>query len=218
MSDLAELTAAVRARRRQLDEQAGQARQTAAQGKAAQGEVIVLRVQVELHREVAALYTTIGEQAQETARGWVEAMTTQALRAIFGPQYSFALKPGERGGQATLELRIRKARPDGQVDEDGVTDAHGGGLAAVVGYVLRLVMLLLTPELRRILLLDEPFAQVSVFHEAAVAEFVREVSDRTGLQQLLVTHSPAYAGYADVQVHLTLGEDGMTEVRLGESE
>jgi ABC-type lipoprotein export system ATPase subunit len=91
-------------------------------------------------------------------------------------------------------------------------------MAAVVGYVLRLVQLLLTPELRNILILDETFAHVGASHEPRVAEFLRLVSDRARVQQVLVTHSPVYAEYADQAVRLEQGSDGVTVVHHGESE
>lgn len=89
---------------------------------------------------------------------------------------------------------------------------------AVVGFVLRLVVLLLTPGARRFLALDESFAHVSASYEPRVAEFLREVADKAGVQIMLVTHSNAYGDLADAKYRLVLGADGKTEVFEGESE
>ena len=88
-------------------------------------------------------------------------------------------------------------------------------MAAVVGFVLRLVVLLLTPSHRRFLALDESFAHVSASYEPRVAEFLREVADRAGVQILLITHSDAYSDLADVRYRLSLAPDGTTVVEKG---
>jgi ABC-type branched-subunit amino acid transport system ATPase component len=104
------------------------------------------------------------------------------------------------------------------VVETSVLDARGGGMAAVAGFVLRLVVLLLTPGARRFLALDESFAHVSASYEPRVAEFLREVADKAGVQVLLITHSTAFSDLADARYRLTLGADGITQVHEGESE
>jgi hypothetical protein len=208
----------VRRRRPLLDCQAGQAEQLAAQISATESELAGYRALAELNARAGALLTTIGEETQEVARGKVQELATRALQVIFGPEHEFLLKPGERGGQATLELLVRTQYPGGAVIETGVLEARGGGMAAVVGYVLRLVVLLLTPDLDNVLFLDESFGHVSARYEGRVAEFMAEVARKAGVQQLLITHSPTYADYADQAVRLELNEAGVTVVHRGESE
>jgi DNA repair ATPase RecN len=91
-------------------------------------------------------------------------------------------------------------------------------MAAVVGFVLRLVVLLLTDGARRFLAMDETFAHVSESYASGVAEFLREVADKAGVQLLLITHSPVYGDYADANLRLVLGPDGITQVHEGETE
>jgi hypothetical protein len=212
------LQAAVRRRRQLLDRQAGQAEQLAAQISATESELAGYRALAELNARASALLTSIGEEAQETARGKVEELATRALQAIFGTQHSFRLEPGERGGQATLEMIIRSEYGDGEVIETGVLEARGGGMAAVVGFVLRLVVLLLTPDVCNVLFLDESFAHVSARYEGRVAEFAAEVAHKARVQLVLITHSPAFADYADTAVRLELNDGGVTVVHKGESE
>jgi DNA repair ATPase RecN len=217
LNGVSELAAAVRERRRQLDREAGAAEQVALAGKAAAAEVEVLAHQVELHEQVGALLTRVGEEAQETARAQVEGLVTRALQVVFGPQLTFHVVPDEVGGQAVLRLTVRSDY-GGAVTEMPVLDAHGGGLAAVVGFVLRLVVLLLTPGSRRLLVLDETFAHLSRDRVEAMASFLREVADKAHVQLFLVTHDPDLGAYADSRVMLALGADGMTRVTQDEAE
>jgi hypothetical protein len=214
----AELARAVERRRSELDRRAGQLEQLQHQIGVTETELAGLRAQAGLHARVALRLTATGELAQETARAKVEDLATRALAVIFGPEHAFVLKPGDRGGQATLDLLVRSAYPDGKIVETGILEARGGGMAAVLGYVLRLVKLLLTPEIRNILFLDETFGHVSASVEPRVAEFLRLVSDRTGVQHVLITHSTVYGDFADQAVRLEQGADGITVVHRGESE
>lgn len=215
--DVVALAAEVTARRRELDLAAGRAQQVALAGKAVEAEIAALEQKAELNAKVAALLTTIGERAQENARARFEVLATRALRVIFGPELSFGLVPGESGGQPTLEPVIRSDH-GGTITETPVLEARGGGMAEVTGFVMRLVMLLLTPKARRALFLDETFGFVSAEFTARVAEFLREVADKAHVQITLVTHDPLYGQYADQCIRLVPGENGRTRAVEGESE
>jgi hypothetical protein len=189
-----------------------------------------LLVLLEQHERVIALLTRTGEELQDTAQRQIEELVTRGLQVVFDPSISFHLVPSTKAGQANLDFIIRTTYDPGpQSDGKGggtygpvqvdtaVMDARGGGMAAVTGFLLRFVVLLLTPETRarRFLVLDESFGMVSAEYEPRVAEFLREAADKAGVQILLVTHSTAYSDAADVSYQLRLGEDGTTEVTAG---
>lgn len=203
--------------RRALDQQAGRALQVVADGRAAEAEAARHAAQADLCARVAALLSRIGEQAQESARAMFENLATQALQVIFDDSLSFHLVPGESGGQVTLEPVLRSAYDGAELDT-AVIDARGYGMAAVVGFVLRLVMVKLTPGVRDILFLDESFRFVSESYVDRLGEFLREVADRLGVQVVMITHDRAFSQYADVRVRLALGPGGVTQVFEGESE
>lgn len=206
------LEAQVREARSLADRQAGQAEQVARAGKAAEAEIARLTELRDRCAKVGAAFTLIGEEAQDVARAQIEGLATRALQTVFGTHLSFHLVARTRGGATVMDMVVRSAY-GGVVTESPVLDSHGGGLAAVVGFVLRLVVLLLTPDLRRLLVLDEAFGHVSESFAPAVAAFLREVADKAGVQILLVTHSKVYGGYADEEVLVSLGDNGVTRVQ-----
>jgi hypothetical protein len=215
---LAALAADVGKLRRDLDVQAGLALALAQRGQAAEAEVARLKALKETYDTTLTLLTTIGEQEQDIARAQVEGLVTRALQVVFGEELSFKLKPGTRANQAVLDM-VLVSQYGGTTLETPVLDARGVGMAAVVGFALRLVIMLLTPdtEVRRLLVLDETFAHVSASYEPRVAEFLREVADTAGVQVLLVTHSNAYGEKADSRYRLSLS-GGFTEVHENETE
>lgn len=217
MTGIAVLSAAVRQRRQQLDRLAGRAQQVAKAGQETDAEIERLAGLVELHAKTGAVLTSVGEEAQANAQSLFEDLSTRALEAIFGEGLSFRFEPGETGGQVTLEPLIRSDF-GGTVIETGVADARGGGMVAVTGFVLRLVMVMLSPGVRKIIFLDETFAFVSAQYRRPLGSFLRYVADRTGVQIVMITHDPVYAEFADTLWQLELGPDGVTQVREGESE
>lgn len=194
-----------------VDRETGEARAIAAAGIAVREQVAVLEQRIELHDQVCKLLTSMGEERQQRAQEQIEQLVTRGLQVIFDEDLSFHLIQDVKANQAVVDFVVR-SHYGGQVVDTPVMDARGGGLAACVGFMLRLVVLLLTPGARRLLFLDETFAHVSEEYEPRLAEFLREVCDRAGMQIFLVTHSRAYDDVADVRARFEL-VDGTTEVR-----
>jgi DNA repair exonuclease SbcCD ATPase subunit len=204
----------VRVTSSRLDRLTGQAQQVALAGKTARAEVTRLRHLLEVQEQAAALLSTLGEERQETTRQQVEGLVTRALQVVFSDTLTFHLVQSVKANRTEVDFMVRSTYGD-QVVETAVVDARGGGMVAVVGFVLRLVVLLLTPGARRFLALDESFAHVSASYESRVADFLREVADKAGVQILLVTHSNAYSDVADEKYRLSLGADGTTKIEWG---
>jgi vacuolar-type H+-ATPase subunit F/Vma7 len=226
----------VRLARQRADQEAGRAQAVAQAGQRAEAAVAHLKEEIERYERVARLFTTIGEEAQTSAQHQIEEWVTRGLQVIFGEELSFHLVQSVRNNQAQVEFMLRSVYPvscpackgtGGSPDHTPCTDcrgngtteeqvdtpvleARGGGMVVVVSFLLQLVFLLKTPGLRRLMVMDESFAHVSAGYEPRVAEFLREVCDRTGVQVILVTHSDAYTDAADKLYRLELGPDGAT--------
>lgn len=203
-SDLATIRARLRQARSRVDQRTGQARALANTGRQLHAELTEIRRSIQVHEQTSTLLTSIGEQRQARAHEQIEALVTQGLQTIFGHDLSFHLVPAVRAKTPVIDFVIRSRIDDVPVDTD-VMEARGGGLAAVVGFLLRVIVLLLSAEHREtVLILDETFAHVSAEYEPKVAEFLRQLVDATGIQIVLVTHSEAYNEVADIRHRLEL--------------
>lgn len=210
MEALADLEVALRSAERRVERRVGEARRVLLDGKAAQEEVQALQERSAVLDEVIAALNSYADQRQVDLQAKVEKLVTHGLRIVFGEDLEFHLVPGMKGKYATTDFVIRSRVGEDWI-ETPVLQSRGGGVAAVVGFVLRVILLLLRPNARHTMFLDETFAQLSEDYEEPLAEFIRELTDRTDVQVVLVTHSSAYDAAADTAYRLRL-EDGMTKV------
>ncbi len=209
--DLRALEARVRQARGLFERRVGAAQQLGQDGVRVKGEIARLEGEMELHAMVSGLLNQLGEQSQQQAQDRLEELVTRGLQVIFGTELSFHVIQSVRANQAVTEFVIRSSY-EGKMIDTSVMDARGGGMAAVTGFMIRLVVLLLTPGRRRVLFLDETFRFVSREYEGRLAEFLAEVAERAGVQLVLVTHSDAYDDAADAKYRLELGSNGISSV------
>lgn len=200
-------------RRRYLDAAVGEARSIVTRLKAVEAQVEDLSAEVQVLEQTTALLNSLSEERQTAAQETIEELVTRGLQTIFDPSLSFIIVQGVKGNAASVEFLIQK-RVGESVIETPVLEAQGGGLSATVGFLLRVVVLLLRPESRgQLLVLDETFAHVSDEYLGAVAAFLREIVDRTGVRILMVTHQPEFAEWAD-RVYRFSQKDGATQVAV----
>ena len=213
LPDLDALVVRARQRRRQIDSQQGEARSVLLRGKELSSEVTSLSSTVEVLDRVTALLNSLGEDRQLQAQTSIEELVTRGLQMIFDDTLSFHIVQNVRGKTAVVEFVVRTTLGS-SVIETQVMDARGGGLAAVIGFLLRLVVMLMSRKERdaNLLVLDESFSMVSAEYLEPLGEFLREVVDRTGAQVILVTHQPAFEAFAD-KVYNFSTEDGKTVVK-----
>lgn len=198
--------------RRILEQRRGEAYALAAQARSVHTEIGELTQLAELHEKAAHILTAIGEQRQDTTQRSLETLVTQGLRTIFADDLSFHLVPGVRAKTPVVDMVVRSRLADGTAVETDILSARGGGLAAVIGFLLRLVILLLSRSRQdTVLLLDETFAHVSADYLPRLIEFLKDLVAKTGVQIVLVTHDESFQEAADTVYRLQL-VDGVTRV------
>lgn len=133
----------------------------------------------EVFDKTAMLLNALGEERQMEAQSMIEGLVTRGLQSIFEPDVSFVISTSVKGKSTTTEFLIR-SEVDGNFFETSVLDARGGGLVAIVSFLLRVTVLLLTGPKEKFLLLDETFAHVSEEYLPAVGEFLQQLVEETG--------------------------------------
>jgi DNA repair exonuclease SbcCD ATPase subunit len=180
--------------------------QLEAQIKSLQEEVLVLD-------RAGAVLNSLGEDRQFKAQTVIESLVTRGLQEIFDDTLSFHILQTVKGKNVAVEFLVRTTLSNGVVVDTPVMDARGGGLAATIGFLLRVVILLLKngKDKDNILILDETFAHVSDEYLEGLGAFLREIVEKTGIQIIMVTHQPQFLEYADKAYRFNL-IDGRTVV------
>lgn len=189
----------------------GQARTVKSAGLKTQKEVAELTAEKSRYEKAAAVLASIGEQRQQAAQEQVEALVTRGLQSVFGEELSFHIEQVMNGARPEVNFLIRSTLPDGKIIETDVLASRGGGLASVVGFLLRVVIMLLNRSAQqKVIFLDESFGMLSAQYEGRMAEFLRMLADEADIQFIIVTHSDAYSDLADKKYRLELDKHGIT--------
>lgn len=213
LSDLTELENRIRLRQRQLDALSGQKASQEGRKDALEKEILALQEEVATFEKSGILLSSIGEERQVKAQDTIEQLVTRGLQQIFDDSYSFHIVQKTKANAASVEFVVRTTLAEGVVVDTPVMDARGGGLAATIGFLLRVVILLLRDGSRgdNILVIDESFSHVSAEYLPGVSEFLRELVEKTELQIIMVTHQEELTEAADTVYRFTT-KDGKTVV------
>lgn len=194
MSVYAQLAERYEARRTAFLAAAGQAHGAQQLADRLTADVIAERQAAETAEQVSLLFQAYSDAEHAQLIGRIEDLVSKGIEATFGPIYRFKVAMGTERNQAVVRFSL--VAPDGT--EHPVMEAQGGGLASIIGFLLRVVVLVLRPDAGpRLLVLDETFGMVSAEYHARLALFLRTLVDDLALQIILITHAPEQGIYAD---------------------
>lgn len=142
-----------------------------------------------IYTEATGWLRDLYEQVQERYHGQIMQIVSYCLKEVFGPDaYEFKIAFVQKRGQVEASLIFER---DGEQFDP--LNASGGGVLAVACFALRLSVLYLTKQsVRPFIVMDEPFAQLSVEYRERLAVLLEELADQFGFQFLLVTHEDAF--------------------------
>ena len=138
-------------------------------------------------------------QEQSSARVHIERIATALLNGVMQgvhefydltgerPTYEFKLEVVEDESGATVGLKPMIIKND-IADEP---QNYGGGVLNLVSFALRLVYVLLNPNLSQVLILDEPMTNLSPKGWRFVVRFLEDLQRDFPLQIIAITHSGA---------------------------
>lgn len=168
-------------------------------------EIAALDTEANLLVHVNKALDVLIELTTRESMGSVEQLVGYGLATVFTDlELRFRLQVDTKRGAQSVEPRLI----DGAVDAP-ILDAFGGGPAALVAFLLRLLVckrLGLAP----VLLLDEPFAFVSAQYVEPLAVFLRELAKVAGVTLVLVTQDRTYLPHATHAYEVASSANGNT--------
>lgn len=170
--------------------------------------------QMEALEQAIQVLQAATETRRQELKTRVESLVTRGLRAVFGREdYEFTFKVSLKRDVFGVIPMLRSKYGDREI-ETTVAGSRGGGIANVVAFLLRvIVMSLARPKVAPVLVLDESFSMVSADKLRGVASLLRELNETAGIQFVLVTHKEELLDAADVIYRVKL-ENGRSTFTL----
>jgi DNA repair exonuclease SbcCD ATPase subunit len=149
----------------------------------------------------AEILRTVLDRLQGMEQVWqrkfqksTEAIVSEGLSHVFGEELQLQIKPSTKADMSAVEFVLIK---DGQ--EEDIMEGQGGGYIGIIAFLLRVLLIMASrPLLRLVLVMDEPFAHLSVEFRHPLAEMASALIDRLGFQVLMVTQEREYVDAADI--------------------
>jgi DNA repair exonuclease SbcCD ATPase subunit len=156
--------------------------------------------------KVRALFQSAAEATQKQLEFHISGLVSSALSAVWDNPYEFVLEFVQKRGKTEAELWIER---DGERMKP--LDAAGGGVVDIISLALRMAFWSLTKTSRPLLLLDEPLKQLSADKQSKASDMLKSISEKLGIQILMVTHEKALLDAVDKQFEVKL-VNGISEV------
>jgi DNA repair exonuclease SbcCD ATPase subunit len=141
----------------------------------------------------------------------IEEVVSEALRLIYGGDYRVELSYSVKNNRSNLDIEMVRDTPGGEVRRE--IGGFGGGVADTISVPLRLMVLLGSRQNSRICVLDECYKHMDAERIETVAEFLKALADRLGMQIVICTHHEIIQDRADVTFQVTESQ-GKSSVRL----
>jgi DNA repair exonuclease SbcCD ATPase subunit len=176
--------------------------------EALQKEITALKEEVDLLIKTGEVLKHLLDIMVKDEINKMSGLLTYGLKTIFEDQnLSFHPVIGKKNDRVYIELQTANNGIEGEFG------SFGGSVAVIESFLLR-VICMLKLNLARFMLLDETFASVGPDYIQNTSKLIGELSDKLGLDVLLVTHQPEFQVYAKRVYKVHESPDGLAIERL----
>jgi DNA repair exonuclease SbcCD ATPase subunit len=172
----------------------------------------------ELWSQSSNLLREVAINCQEDTRNKIANILTRFYQYVFENTDTVEIVVETKRGVPSASIWIRTTKGGEEILLNPEHD-DGGGKVDVISLGLRVAGLLLaTPSLNKVLILDEPLKALSTTttsvkpYRRRTAEFLSQISKELGIQFIVVTHDAEFVEVADRSFTFTLDENGYTKV------
>jgi DNA repair exonuclease SbcCD ATPase subunit len=155
------------------------------------------------YEQAREIVREVGLKTQQQLQYHISDITSLALEAVFDNPYELKAEFVQRRNKTECDLYFVR---DGMIADP--QSASGGGAVDVAAFALRVASWSMqNPRLRNTIILDEPMRFLSDDYQEQASKMLKEISDRMGIQFIIITHEQTLSAYADktFQVKLRKG-------------
>lgn len=157
-----------------------------------------------------AFLQMVAQNTQNQLKFRIEDIVNLALETCFPDEYEFKLNFNVSRGKTDCELVFLSKKTGREVDP---MNASGGGVVDVACFALRTACYVLEQGIDNVIVLDEPMKFVSEDLRERVCEVIKNLSEKLGIQFIIVTHIQEFVDIADRVFQVRKGEDGRSTVK-----
>ena len=163
------------------------------------------------YEEAREILRAVGLETQRMLQYHISDITSLALEAVFDDPYELVVEFVQRRNKTECDLFF--SRRGSRVDP---LDASGGGAVDVASFALRIAAWSMqSPKRRNVIILDEPmkFLDTQTDRLERASMMLKELSERLGLQFIIVTHEDTLTQYADRVFQVRQSRKGVSHVK-----
>lgn len=152
------------------------------------------------YEEAREIVRTVGLKTQQQLQYHISDITSLALETVYDEPYQLVAEFVQRRNKTECDLYF--TRNGNFIDP---MDASGGGVVNIASFALRVASWSMQqPQSRNVLVLDEPFLNVSADLRPRVGEMIKQISQKLNLQIIMVSHSEELIEAADKIFRVTI--------------
>lgn len=160
---------------------------------AAKEELLAQKKLLRRNEQAREIMKEVAIRTQETLQVRISGITSLALEAVLPDPYELFVEFVQRRNKIECDLLFKR---DGNVVDP--LDASGGGAVDVASFALRIASYTMQrPRSRAVIILDEPMRFLSVDMQEQASQMIKELSDKLGIQFIIITHDDSLAKFAD---------------------
>ena len=127
----------------------------------------------------------------------IEDMVNRGLLFVFGKEYEFKINHTVKNNKNVFYYTVS----DKESDVSGGIDNFGGGVMAVISFIIRFAVNLMDKRLK-VMMMDESLNHVSEVYQNRLSEFISSLCKEFDYTIVLVTHQPKLSEHADNVIRL----------------
>lgn len=155
--------------------------------------IVITEKSIHRHEEAREILRSVGLETQKMLQYHISDIASLALGAVFLNPYELIAEFIQRRNKTECDLYF--SRNGDRMDPLG---ASGGGSVDIAAFALRVASWSMQyPKRRNIIILDEPFKNLSVDKQERASQMLKEVSSKLNLQFIIITHETTLAEFAD---------------------
>ena len=179
--------------RSELDSRRGQEKQTARNLEQAKQRLSQYQTDLKNHEQAREVIKEVGLKTQQALAFHISDITSLALQAVFPEPYELEVDFVQRRNKTECDIWFLQ-----NGERLSPLDASGGGAVDVAAFALRVASWSMQlPRSHPVLILDEPMRFLSTDLQPKASEMIKQLSERLGLQFIIITHEEELTEQAD---------------------